>query len=83
MRKLIQELALKHAQFETSLNELDHKQYLFTVDQLMKLVSDVITPVATVDKTIPSCEVQYNTSVSDAGLPDGTVLYVLKEDIDV
>ena len=79
MRKVIQELAIKHSQFETSLDELDHKQYLFTIDQLMQLVNEIVVPVAVVDKTIPSCEVQYNRNVPDAGLPDGTTLFVFKE----
>lgn len=77
MKKLIQELAIKHSQFETSLGELDHKQYLFTVNQLMKLIDELITPVAIVDKTIPSCELQYNLNAPE-DLPHGTELYILK-----
>lgn len=33
-------------------------------------------PVAIVDKSIPTCEIQYTDAVGDNGLPDGTPLFV-------
>lgn len=53
MKRVIQQLAIKHSQFETSLGELDVKQYVFTVDQLMRFIAEYIDtdfPLKDVDR---------------------------------